>query len=152
MTCLRCLLPLTLAAAGLVLSAGCLILPSSGTFRSDYGHKPIDDAVLRSLKPGLTTADGVRDSIGKPTHVLADGTVLVYSWTRVRETRVDVVYYTCRDSGKNSAGDWVSGGVRHLLLRFDADGILREKRVRTGGYVDPAAKGIDEAVKFAREE
>jgi hypothetical protein len=107
------------------------------------------------LKPGEITADDVRRDLGKPSHELVDGTLLVYSWSHPSQSYMTWAFQSstiCGGKEQRSSSDIyasTSGTIHHLLIRFDADGVLRETRLRKGGYVSSDATGIADAVKFA---
>lgn len=150
---LRCVLPVSLCLAGVTLSVGCLIFPTFHTQGQDWNdqHKPIDAAKLRTLKVGELTKARVLEELGTPSHMIADGTILVFSWSSQRDTSLGFRIWVCGEKKLGGGDDALRSpaNIHHLVLRFDPAGLLCESRVRTGGYVDSAATGMDSVVKFA---
>jgi hypothetical protein len=149
---LRCVLPIFLALLGITFSVGCLILPRFHTDAEAWHdqHKPITDARLKALKPGEIHVQQVLRELGTPSHSLLDGQLLAYSWASQRQAVLAFRIWVCGMKEAVDEGLFESKASRmhHLLLRFDEQGVLREMRIRRGGFVSTNATGISDAVLF----
>ncbi|HEX8915850.1 MAG TPA: hypothetical protein VF796_26075 [Humisphaera sp.] len=156
----RVLLRSAAAAAAIAAAGGCAVIApvSSGahTYEHDGGHHAVTPRFVEGLTPGVTTADGVRWNLGPPSHVLADGHILVYSWFRGGgETVQWGLVAVGLESSKTipfPSNDVVAvrswGGDNHLAMDFDPDRVLRAFRqyrdVGPDRGVNPNATSVDD--------
>jgi hypothetical protein len=137
-----------LAWVGFLLAGlpGCVagILPTGFEHYSDNcGHSPIDTGVVRSLRPGQTTRSQAVAILGDPTFTLADGRLLVYSWTTRQE--VPFIWGIAGMSGGASGHSRFTGEQTHFLaLQFDPADLLRGKRTNQDGRLNPSATTLDD--------
>lgn len=153
---IRGILPACLVVGGITLSVGCLIIPARNQNDPPWHdqHKPIDDHVVAALKPGLTTRDEVLRDIGTPSNRLLQDQLLVYSWSNGSGGGVHLRVWICgkdKWSDEELLANKDPGTMQHLLLRFDGNGVLQEKKRHSGGYINSDASCMADAVKFARD-
>ena len=130
---------LLLAATTAAAAGGCVYLPVTEYTYDHRGHQPIDDAAVRSMRPGRTTRDEAVARLGPPTCESPGGEGLAYAWSEFREVRLDQYWWLLRLGGYPDLFAWADGPrlsgrttERHLELRFDPAGTLRSARVRDG--------------------
>ncbi len=131
------------------LGTGCIPASTTVSFHNDYGHSSITSDVLEGLKPGVTTATGVRWNLGAPSAEVAGGRFLVYSWDQgwVTTYRWHWVLWKRSEEVKDGLiGKSVDGGLYHLVMQFSDDGTLLAHRVTLGGQVDATAAELDHVI------
>jgi hypothetical protein len=133
-----------LAAAGVVLQLGCIILPSTSHQVFDNGHAWVADRGDQKVKAGITTKEAVLGLLGKPDVTMADGRLVAYTWITHNTVYSMWALPLCSNLDEDK---FVREETHYLLLEFDAAGTLLHKQLHHGGSINIYARGINNAIQ-----
>lgn len=120
-----------LLAAGVLLCAGCIIIPVN---YHEYGSRHnVSEKTAARLQPGVTTKEEVFLQLGEPDHASEDGRRLGYAWSKVRA----LIFVGGGYSGA------VGEAKKNFLLQVTFDA---QDRLAALSVVKQWGEGIDAAV------
>ena len=116
----------SLAAAGLISFAGCLIIPVD-YYQTGSRHN-LNPQTEASLRVGETTKEEVLLLLGEPDLVSDDGQELGYAWTKVKA----LVFIAAGSAGGGVGGGAASGELERsyvLSVSFDSSNRVTQARL-----------------------